>query len=89
GQRAPCVLEVRDDGGAVLDGGAVPDGDVTAGVVLARLAARFRAGRYRTPLVTVTFDSVRLTQESGSRVRIAPCAAEPVYLAARPGVQSV
>ncbi|MGW7484327.1 acyclic terpene utilization AtuA family protein [Nonomuraea muscovyensis] len=89
GLRAPCVLEVRADGGATIDGGSVPDHEVTAADVLAGLAPRFRSGRYRTPVVTVPFASVRLAQEACSRVRIAPCAGEPVYLAPSGRVQSV
>ncbi|MBN6055639.1 acyclic terpene utilization AtuA family protein, partial [Nonomuraea sp. RK-328] len=73
GQRAPCVMEIRRDGGAALDG------DVKVDAVLACLAARFRAGRYPTPVVTVLLDSVRLSQEAPCRVRIAPCAGEPAH----------
>jgi hypothetical protein len=82
-QRAPCVLEIGRDGGATLDG------DVDATAVAALLATRSGAGRHRTPMVTVLLDSVRVTQESSSRIRIAPCAGEPVYLPKPPRVQSV
>ncbi|MFG3438431.1 acyclic terpene utilization AtuA family protein [Nonomuraea sp. NPDC047897] len=89
GLRAPCALEVRADGGATLDCGSTPGHEVTVADVLAGLAARFRSGRYRTPVVTVPLASVRLTQETCSRVRVAPCAGEPVYLAQSGRVQSV
>ncbi|MFI7445067.1 acyclic terpene utilization AtuA family protein [Nonomuraea indica] len=89
GLRVPCVLEVRADGGATLDGGSVPGQEVRVADLLAGLATRFRSGRCRTPVVTVPFASVRLVQETCSRVRVAPCAGEPVYLTPSGRVQSV
>ncbi|MGW0809310.1 acyclic terpene utilization AtuA family protein [Nonomuraea sp. NPDC002799] len=67
-QRGPCWVEICRDGRGSLAG------DVTAAAVRARLAARFSGGRYRTPEVTVPLESVRLSQEAPSRIRIAPCA---------------
>ncbi|MFC7108341.1 hypothetical protein ACFQQB_52785 [Nonomuraea rubra] len=53
------------------DGRSSLDGDVTAAAVRADLADRFAGGRYRTPEVTVPLESVRLSQEAPSRIRIA------------------
>ncbi|MEV4175724.1 acyclic terpene utilization AtuA family protein [Nonomuraea sp. NPDC049709] len=64
-QAGPCSVEIWRDGRSSLDG------HVTAAAVRARLAARFPGGRYRTPEVTVPLESVRLSQEAPSRIRIA------------------
>ncbi|MEV0822193.1 acyclic terpene utilization AtuA family protein [Nonomuraea rubra] len=64
-QPGPCMVEIWRDGRSSLDG------DVTAAAVRADLADRFAGGRYRTPEVTVPLESVRLSQEAPSRIRIA------------------
>ncbi|WP_043620266.1 acyclic terpene utilization AtuA family protein [Nonomuraea candida] len=64
-QPGRCVVEIWRDGRSSLDG------DVTASGVRACLAARFSGGRYRTPEVTVPLESVRLSQEAPTRIRIA------------------
>ena len=67
-QPGPCVVEICRDGRSSIDG------NVTEAAVRACLAAHFSGGRYRTPEVTVPLESVRLSQEAPSRIRIAPCA---------------
>src|SRR4051812_28970175 len=64
------LAEIADDGSSVITKHPGTGGAVTVGTVTAQLLYEIAGARYAGPDVTARFDTIRLEQDGGDRVRI-------------------